>query len=45
MITNINRIKMNQTLRRGQNDNIKRRIPKAKRAPKGGTYGTKHKHK
>ena len=39
MITNINRLKMNQTLRRGQPDNIKRRIPKAKKTHKGGTHG------
>lgn len=46
MITNTNILKMNQTLRRGQNGQIKRRIPKAKKTHKGGTYGTsKFKHK
>jgi hypothetical protein len=43
MITNINILKMNQTLRRGQPDNIKRRIPKPKSKRKVGTYGTKSK--
>jgi|PlaIllAssembly_1097288.scaffolds.fasta_scaffold2642464_2 hypothetical protein len=42
MITNTNKLKMNQTLRRGQLDNIKRRTPKAKKTHKGGSHG-KHK--
>lgn len=41
MITNLNRVPFNVTPRRGQLSNFKRRIPKAKRNRKVGTYGSK----
>lgn len=41
MITNLNRIKMNQTLRRGRDGYVIRKVSKVKPYPKGGTHAHK----
>lgn len=41
MLTNLNQVKMNQTMRRGQLGNLRRRTPKPKKNRKEGTYGRK----
>lgn len=41
MLTNLNQVKMNQTMRRGQLSNLRYRIPKPKKNRKEGTNGRK----